>query len=250
MQFWVKVKGHIHTNLTRDKPLSHDTSSHQISTKNLHSLRRYRAEGNSGFKVTGSRSKVASTRFFHVTHLYPLIHPSTKYQPKISIRFEDTERKGIIMQFWVKVKGRIDTILSLYTPLYPDTSSHQISTKNFSHLGIIERKGNIMQFGVMVTGSRSKVTSTQIFCLTHLCPLIQPHTKYQPKILICLGDTERKGILVSKSQSQGQRSHRQDSSAQHTVVPSYITHANFTKRTHLCHLIQQLCKFYEKILQR
>jgi hypothetical protein len=60
-----------------------------------------------------------------------------------------------------------------------------------------------MQFGVMVTGSRSKVTSTQIFCMTHLCSVIHPHTKYQPKIFICLGDTERKGILVSMLQGQG-----------------------------------------------
>jgi hypothetical protein len=45
MQFWVKVKGRINTNISRDTPLSPDTSSHQISIKNLHLLRRYRAEG-------------------------------------------------------------------------------------------------------------------------------------------------------------------------------------------------------------
>jgi hypothetical protein len=184
MQFWVKIKGRIDTNLSRDTPLYPDTSSHQISTENLHSFRRYRAEGNFGFKVTESRSKVASTRFFHATHLCPLIHPPTKYQPKI-----------------------------------------------FSHLGMMERKENIMQFGVMVTGSRSKVTSTQIFWLTHVCPLIHPHTKYQPKIFIHLGDTERKGILVSRSQGQDQRSHRHDSFTGRTFVPRYITHANFMKKS-------------------
>jgi hypothetical protein len=128
-------------------PLIHP--SHQISTKHLHSFRRYREEGNFGFKVTESRSKVAFTRFFRATHLCPLIHPPTKYQPKI-----------------------------------------------FSRLRIIERNVNIMQFGVMVTGSRSKVTSTQSFFLTHFFPLIHPHNKYQPKIFIRLGDTERKGISV------------------------------------------------------
>jgi hypothetical protein len=133
-----KVKDTI---LSLDTPLYPDTYSHQVSTKNLHSFRRYSAEVNFGFKVTESRSKVASTQFFRAAHLCPLIHPPTKYQPKI-----------------------------------------------FSLLGIIERKVNIMQFGVMVTGSRSKITSTQIFCLTHLCHLIHPHPKYQPKIFIRLGD--------------------------------------------------------------
>jgi hypothetical protein len=65
-----------------------------------------------------------------------------------------------------------------------------------------------MQFGVKVTGSRSKVASTLIFRMTHLCLLIHPHTKYQPKIFIRLGDTERKGISIWRSQGQGQRSHQ------------------------------------------
>jgi hypothetical protein len=85
---WVKVKGRIDTNPLRDTPLTPDTSSHQISTKNLHSFRRYRAEGNFGLKVTGSRSKVTSTRFFHAAHLCPLIHPSTTYQPIRNYRAE------------------------------------------------------------------------------------------------------------------------------------------------------------------
>jgi hypothetical protein len=144
--------------------LSPDTSSHQISTKNLHSFRRYRAEGNIGLKVTGSRSKVASTRFFRATHLCPLIHPLTKYQNRL--RFEDTVQCGreLLCNF----------------------------------------------------GSRSMVASTQIFSVTHLCP-----SQYQSKILIRLGDAERKGISVSRSQDQGQRSHRHDSFAWHTFVPWY-----------------------------
>jgi hypothetical protein len=104
----------------------------------------------------------------------PPIHPPTKYQPKIFICFEDTERKGIIMQFCIKV-----------------------------------------------TGSRSKVASTQIFRDTRFS-LIHPYTKYQPKIFIRLGDTEQNGISVSRSHSQGQRSHR---------------HNSFFRVTHLCPLM-------------
>jgi hypothetical protein len=70
-------------------------SSHQISSKNLHSFRRYGAEWNFGFKVRGSRWKVASTRIFRRTHLCPRIHPLTKYKPKIFIRLRDTEQKVI-----------------------------------------------------------------------------------------------------------------------------------------------------------
>jgi hypothetical protein len=90
---WVKVKGHIDTNLL---PLSPDTSSQQISTKNLHSFRRYRAEGNLGFKVTGSRSQDQGHR--------------------------------------IKVNSHIDTILSRNTPLSTDTSPMQISRKNLAAL--------------------------------------------------------------------------------------------------------------------
>jgi hypothetical protein len=65
----------------------------------------------------------------------------------------------------------------------------------------------------------SRVASTWIFCVTHLCPRIHPPTKYQPKIFIHLGDTEQKGISVSTSQGQGQRPQRHDSFARHTFVP-------------------------------
>jgi hypothetical protein len=70
--------------------------------------------------------------------------------------------------------------------------------------------------------------------MTHLCPVIYPHTKYQPKIVIHLGDTEQKGISVSRSQGQGQRSHQHDSFTWHTVVPWYITssHQTSTKNLH------------------
>jgi hypothetical protein len=47
-----------------------------------------------------------------------------------------------------------------------------------------------MQFGVMVTGSRSKVTSTQIFCLTNLFPRYILTPNINKKIFIRLGDTE------------------------------------------------------------
>jgi hypothetical protein len=100
----------------------------------------------------GSRSKVASTQIFHVTHLCPLIHPHTKYQPKIFSHLGIIERKGNIMQFGVKVKGHIDTNLLRDTPLSSDTFSHQISTKNLHSLEI-QRGGN---FCFKVTGSRSK----------------------------------------------------------------------------------------------
>jgi hypothetical protein len=46
-------------------------------------------------KVTGSRSKVASTLIFRETHRCALQHHHTKYQPKIFIRLGDTEWKGI-----------------------------------------------------------------------------------------------------------------------------------------------------------
>jgi hypothetical protein len=84
-------------------------------------------------KVTGSRSKVASTQIFRATHLCPEIHPHTKYQSKIFIRRYraegnfGSERKGISVS---RSQGRIDTILLRNTSLAPDTSSHQISTKN------------------------------------------------------------------------------------------------------------------------
>jgi hypothetical protein len=47
IQFWVKVKvkGRIDRILSRDTPLSPDTSSHQISTENHQPFRNYRAEG-------------------------------------------------------------------------------------------------------------------------------------------------------------------------------------------------------------
>jgi hypothetical protein len=148
-------------------------------------------EGNFGFKVTGSRSKVASTRFFRTTHLCPLIHPPTKHQPKFFIRFEDTERKGIIMQFWVKVKGRINANLLRDTPLSTDTSSHRISIKNLHSFRRYRVEGN---FGFKVTGSRSKVTSTRFFCTTNLCPLI-----HQPKFFSRLGIIEWMADMARKT---------------------------------------------------
>jgi hypothetical protein len=136
----VKVKGRIDRILSRYTPLSHDTSTHQISTKNLHSFRRYRAEGN---------------------------------------------YYGILGQgHWFKVKGYINTNLSRDTPLWPDTSSHQISITNRDSFRRYRAEGN---FGYKVTGSRSKFASTWFFRATHLCPLIHPPTKYQPKIFCHLG---------------------------------------------------------------
>jgi hypothetical protein len=86
------------------------------------------------------------------------------------------------------------------TPLSPDsdTSSHQIS----SFVRRYRAEGNyysIVGQGHWVTGPRSKVASTWINHVTHLCPPIHPPTKYQTKIFIRLGDAEQKGILVSKS---------------------------------------------------
>jgi hypothetical protein len=75
-------------------------------------------------------------------------------------------------------------------------------------------------------GHRSQVTSTQIFCATHLCPPIHPHTKYQPKIFIHLGDTERKGISVSRSK---------------------VASTRFFRATHLCPLIHPITKYQQKI---
>jgi hypothetical protein len=127
---------------------------------------RYGVEGNFGLKITGSRSKVKGHIDTNVSRGTPLspIHPPTKYQPKIFIRFEDTERKGIIMQFCVKVTGSRSKVASTqifrYTPLSPDTSSHQISTKNLHSLRRYRAERN---FGFKVTGSRSKVTSTRFF---------------------------------------------------------------------------------------
>jgi hypothetical protein len=66
----MKVKGRIGTNLLRDTPLSPDTSSYQLSTKNLHSFRKYGAEGNFGFKVTGSRSKRSHRHEYFVRHTF------------------------------------------------------------------------------------------------------------------------------------------------------------------------------------
>jgi hypothetical protein len=185
-----------------------------------------------GVMVPRSRSKVTSTQIFCLTHLCPLIHPHTKYQLKIFIRLGDTERKGIsVSRSQSQGQSRIDTILSRDTPLSPGTSSHQISTKNLQSVRNYRAEGKY--YAIWGHGHWVKVKSTQIFCLTDLCPPIHPHTKYQPKIFICLGDTEQKGILVSRSQGQCQRSHRHD---------SFVV-------THLCSLIHHPCKFHEKILQ-
>jgi hypothetical protein len=135
---WVKVKGHIDTKHLQDTPLSPDTSSQQISIKNLHSFRRYRAEGNFSFKVTESRSKVTSTRFFCATHLCPMIHPPTKYQPNTFIRLGDTERREFRFQgHRVKVKGYwaglplFGTLHVLYYNPFPNTlSSWRVKKKN------------------------------------------------------------------------------------------------------------------------
>jgi hypothetical protein len=108
---------------------------------------------------------------------------------KILHLFRTTEQKGISVSR-SQGQGCIDTILLRDTPLSPDTCSHQIWTKN------TERKGIIMQFWVKVTGSRSKFALTLIFCVTHLCPLIYPPTKYQPKIFSRLGIIERKGNIM------------------------------------------------------
>jgi hypothetical protein len=85
----IKVQGDINTILSRDTPLSRDTSAHQISMKNLYSFRRYRAEGNyyailhqgHWVKVKG---RIDTNSF--ATHLCPPIHSHTKFQPKIFIR--------------------------------------------------------------------------------------------------------------------------------------------------------------------
>jgi hypothetical protein len=183
MQFWVKVKGHIDTNPLRDTSLPWYILT-PISTKNLHSFRRCRAEGNFGFKVTWSRSKVTSTRFFHTTHLCPLIHPPTKYQisTKNLQSFRNYRAEGKYYAIWgrghwVKAKGHIDTNLLRDTPLSPDTSSHQTSTKNLPFVSKIQNGRELL----CNFGSRSKVASTLIFRVTHLCPPIHPRTKYQKK---------------------------------------------------------------------
>jgi hypothetical protein len=104
---WVKVKGRINTNLSRNTPLSPDTSSHQISTKNLHSFRRYRAEGNFGFKV---KSRI-DTILLHDTSLSPDTS-SNQISTKNLHTFQRYRAEGnyyAILGHWVKVKGCIDT---------------------------------------------------------------------------------------------------------------------------------------------
>jgi hypothetical protein len=148
--------------------------------------------------VWGSRSKV--TRIFRTTHLSPLIHPPTKYQWKIFIRFEGNYYAILGQGHWVKVKGCIDTNLLHDTPLSPDTSSHQISIKNCSPRRY-RAKGNL---GFKVTGSRSKVA------VTHLCRLIHPpnqKTSFVSKIYVQCG-RELLCNFEPRSLGQGQRSHQ------------------------------------------
>ena len=91
---WVKVKGHIGMILPRDTPLFPSWSFLKISIQNLQRFMRNEAEGNFSLKVMGSRSKVTSVRFYHATHLPPLVHPPCKFQSKISNGLEVIERKG------------------------------------------------------------------------------------------------------------------------------------------------------------
>jgi hypothetical protein len=115
--------------------------------------------------VIGSRSKVASTGLFWAIYLCPLIHPHTKYQPKMFIRLGDTERKGISV---TKVTGsrlkvastRFFRATHLCPLIHPPT---KYPPKIFIRFEDTEQKGIIMQVWVKVSGSRSKVTSTQIF---------------------------------------------------------------------------------------
>jgi hypothetical protein len=68
--------------------------------------------------------------------------------------------------------------------------------KIISRLGIIDRKGNtdVSRFGPLVVNWR--IRSGQFYIATHLCPMIHPPTKYQPKIISCLGIIDRKGTLT------------------------------------------------------
>jgi hypothetical protein len=53
----------------------------------------------SGFGPLVAKWRIGSGRFFSATHLCPLIHHPTKYEPKIHSHSEVTERKGIKSQF-------------------------------------------------------------------------------------------------------------------------------------------------------
>jgi hypothetical protein len=153
-------------------------------TENLHLLRRYRAEGNFGFKVTR-----------------------------------------------VKVKRRIATILSRDTPLSPDTSSHQISTKNIQLFRNYRVEGKY--YAIWGHGHWVKVKGhidTNIWPDTPLSPDTSSH-QISTKNVHSFRKYRAEGILVTRSQGQGQRSHQHDSFARHTFVPWYITHANFTKNS-------------------
>jgi hypothetical protein len=105
MQFGVKVKGHIDTNLSRDTPLSPDTSSHQISTKNLQSFRNNRAEGK--YYAIWGQGQI-DTNLLRDT---PLSSDTSSHQ--ISTKnLQSFRRYRVEGNFSFKVNSRIDTILS------------------------------------------------------------------------------------------------------------------------------------------
>jgi hypothetical protein len=148
LKFTVNFKGVSKFQITRSQ-YQHESfyTSHQISTKNLYSFRRYRvrAEGNFGFKVKGH----IDTNVLRETPLSPdtsshqismkNLHSFRRY------RAEGNYNAILGQGHWVKIKGRIDTDLLRDTPLSclsPDTSSHQninqkssFISKTLSHSG-------------------------------------------------------------------------------------------------------------------
>jgi hypothetical protein len=127
-----------------------------------------------GFKVTVLRSNKGRTdTFFRATPLSPDTS-SHQISTKHLQSFRNYRAEGKYYAIWGHghwVKGQIDT------NILPDTpSSHQISTKNLHSFRRCRAEG---KFSFKVTESRSKVTSTQFFRATHLCPLIHHPCKFQ-----------------------------------------------------------------------
>jgi hypothetical protein len=75
---------------------------------------------------------------------------------------------------------------------------------------------------------RSKFTLPRFYHVPHLCPLYIIIANTNPKSAFAK-DTEWKGISVSRSLDQGQRSHHHYSTMRHTFVHRYIILANNIK---------------------
>jgi hypothetical protein len=158
-------------------------------------------KGISGSKVTGKRSKVIVPRDTPLSPNTPALQIPIRHL--LSFRRYRAERNLRVNSHYAKVKT---PWFHHTTHIILVTSSLQIPIWNLHSFRTYRAEGDFR-----VKGHWTKLKVPRFHHGTHLCPLIHHSCKYQSKICIHSGDTERNGISGSKSL-------RHDSIMRHTFV--------------------------------